>query len=121
MDGAVVMQVYAASFSPDGTIVATSAFDGILRLFSVETLALLADSEDLEDGMFVVTFSADGTKIFSAWASGAIRVFDGVNASTLWEATSDEYSFCSIQGNLHVCTCMCTRARAFGMIWNDLE
>ena len=72
----------SAAFSPDGSLVAAGAFDGTVRLWTLEdgqAAAALAISEviaDGEDGRVVqVVFSGDGSRIGGLTAGGAGAVW----------------------------------------------
>ena len=68
--------VETVSFSPDGTILASGAYDRIVRLWDVETRQEIATLEGHEGGVYSVSFSLDGTILASSANDGTIRLWD---------------------------------------------
>ena len=74
-----VLEGLTASFSPDGSLLATGAFDGTVRLLDVATRETIATLEGPE-GFVSVSFSPDGTLLASV-------SFDGIK---LWDVETRE-------------------------------
>jgi tetratricopeptide (TPR) repeat protein len=72
-------------FSPDGSRIAASGRDGVLRLYDARTgqQALALKAPALLEGP---VFSPDGSRIAAAGSDGVVRVYDAPNDTTTWQA-----------------------------------
>ena len=68
-------RVEEVSFSPDGTILASGAVDGTVRLWDMETRQEIATLE-VGSGVYSVSFSPDGTILASGANDGTVRLWD---------------------------------------------
>lgn len=66
--------VSSASFSPDGTRVVTSARDGLVRIFTLNSTEPPTVLRGHDGAVLAAAFSPDGTHIASAGADGTARV-----------------------------------------------
>ena len=64
------------ALSPDGSLLATSAADGLLRVWDTDTADLVAEVEGRGD-VWGISFSPDGSRVAAAWqAEALVRVQD---------------------------------------------
>jgi WD40 repeat protein len=71
--GALTIQL-----SPDGTLMAVAAMDGIIRVWSLETGLLVATHRGHEAPVTDVAFSSDGIQLASIDRAGAVKLWDAV-------------------------------------------
>ena len=69
-------QVYSASFSPDGSRIASASNDLTVRLWDATTRQELAVLRGHEDDVFSVAFSPDGSRIASGSSDKTVRLWD---------------------------------------------
>jgi tRNA A-37 threonylcarbamoyl transferase component Bud32 len=68
--------VFSASFSPDGSRVATGSEDGTARLWDARTGAELLALKGHTDGVTSASFSPDGSRVVTASTDQTARVWD---------------------------------------------
>lgn len=87
--------VHELAFSPDGAILATCAYDRVVRLWEVSTGNRLRELRDHSDSVYGLGFSHDGKYLASAGADRAVKIWDvksGKRLYTLGEATDWVYT-----------------------------
>jgi WD40 repeat protein len=70
------VRIDAAAFSPDGTIVATGAFDGTLTLWDAATGAVKATLQGHKDRVSTAAFSPTGAALATGSSDGTVRIWD---------------------------------------------
>ena len=76
-DGEVILNVYNASFSPDGRTIAVTGISGELVVIDVATRAALPTPTSGHGGVgMFVRFSPDGSRIVSGAADGTVSLWD---------------------------------------------
>ncbi len=78
-----ISNVYAVSYSPDGTKFATGSRDKTIRLWDTELSDPLATLDGHADSVYAVTWSPDGNKLASASKDRTIKVWDVATESLL--------------------------------------
>ena len=68
--------VTSVAFSPDGTIVASGAADGTVKLWDMATHTNIATLEEHANAVSSVAFSPDGTIVASGAADGTVKLWD---------------------------------------------
>ncbi|MEU4223301.1 hypothetical protein AB0F17_03305 [Nonomuraea sp. NPDC026600] len=66
---------FQAAFSPDGKVLATACFTGVL-FWDVSTRRPLGGPLDAKDGVSAMTFSPDGRTLATSTPEGAVRLWD---------------------------------------------
>jgi WD40 repeat protein len=69
-------QVLSASFSPDGTKIITTSFDGAARIWETQTWTLLHTLTGHTHAVLSASFSPDGTKIVTASTDRTARIWN---------------------------------------------
>jgi WD40 repeat protein len=73
--------VTGIAFSPDGALVATSSYDGVVRLFDaqhgklVHQLTVAVDNRPHRPEAYAVCFAPDGKSVFAGYSDGRGRLF----------------------------------------------
>jgi WD40 repeat protein len=67
--------VSTVAFSPDGTVLATGAYDNTVRLWSVSEGKPLGTMMEHTDKVHSVAFSPDGTLLASGAADSTVRLW----------------------------------------------
>jgi dipeptidyl aminopeptidase/acylaminoacyl peptidase len=75
--------VNGASFSPDGSRVATASFDGTSRVWDAKTGTPLATLSGHGDRVIGASFSTDGSRVVTASADKTARVWDAATGAAL--------------------------------------
>ncbi|KAJ1496258.1 WD40-repeat-containing domain protein, partial [Baffinella frigidus] len=91
--------VNALSFSPDGHSLATGGWDGVVRVWNVESGSVVCEFKGHRAEVLSVCFSPDGSAVASAGADRAVRLMD-VAAGT---------QRCWMQGHSGKDACVCQR------------
>jgi eukaryotic-like serine/threonine-protein kinase len=65
----------SATFSPDGRLLATWAWDNVLRIWDVESGAAVAALAGHDDGISSAAFSRDGARVVSGSYDGTARIW----------------------------------------------
>jgi WD40 repeat protein len=73
--------VFASAFSPDGRTLATSSWDGQVRLWELATGQIRTTFKGHTDRLFCVAFSRDGREVASGGVEGSVLVWDGTGQS----------------------------------------
>jgi WD40 repeat protein len=73
MDGASHYKVLA--FAPDGAVLATAGFDGIIRLWDIASGQVVSRIEAHDRGVHALAFSPDGSMLASG-GGGFVKVWD---------------------------------------------
>ena len=68
--------IRSVAFSPDGTLLASGAYDETVKLWDVETKENIATLEGHTDGVTSVAFSPDGTMLASAYYDDPLKLWD---------------------------------------------
>lgn len=68
--------VFDATFSPDGTLIATAGADSLAILWDTKTGEMLYKLEGHTEAVLSLAFSPDGTKLLTTSADGTARVWD---------------------------------------------
>jgi hypothetical protein len=68
--------VWGVKFSPDGTLLATAGYDGLVRIWDVATRQPKHDLEKHKGWVRAVAFSRDGTRLASAGEDGHVVLWD---------------------------------------------
>ncbi len=87
--------VYAAAWSPDGSIIATAGYDSKIVLWNTETGTPLRTLSGHNGAVFHVAFSPDGTLLASASGDQTVkiwRVSDGERLDTLKEPQGEQFA-----------------------------
>lgn len=87
--------IYDLRFSPDDTVLATTGYDRLIKLWDVRTGHELRVLKDHSDAVYGLAFSPDGKHLASASADRAVKVWDvatGKRLYTLGESTDWVYS-----------------------------
>ena len=82
--------IYGLAFSPDGTLLATSSYDKLIKLWEVETGRELRTLKHHTMAVYQVAFSPDGRTLASVGADQTVKLWDvatGQRLVTLTEAT----------------------------------
>ncbi len=66
----------AAAFSPDGTVLASADYAGVIRLWDVESLSPLGGQIATGAGVSMLRFSPDGATLGSAHLDGQVQLWD---------------------------------------------
>jgi len=78
--------VSSASWSPDGSKIATASHDGTARVWSSGNGSTLLTLTGHSSGVVSVAWSPDGSKIASASSDGTARVWNSSSGSTAADA-----------------------------------
>ncbi|MEZ5400115.1 MAG: c-type cytochrome domain-containing protein [Bryobacteraceae bacterium] len=81
--------VYGLAFSPDGTMLATSSYDKLIKLWNPATGAAIRTLKDHIDAVYAVEFTRDGKRLISGGADRSVKIWDvasGQRSYTLSEA-----------------------------------
>ena len=70
--------IYSVPFSPDGQVLASCSYDGIIRLWDVSTTELLHTLRGHTAGVYSVAFSPEGKFIASGSRDGTVLLWDMV-------------------------------------------
>lgn len=82
--------IYGLAISPDGKTIATSSYDKLIKLWSVETGQELRTLKDHIDAIYALVFTPDGKRIVSGSADRSVKVWNvatGERLFTLSEPT----------------------------------
>lgn len=77
---------YACDLSRDGTRLATAGFDGVVRLWSTETMAMQGEFRSAMESFWSVALSPDGRRIAAGTGESSVVVWDvpsGLEVATL--------------------------------------
>jgi WD40 repeat protein len=97
--------VNSVVFSPNGRFVASSAYDGTLRLWETDTTNPAPDDIHHSHEIYSVHFSNDGQLIVSASSDKTIKIWDtptGTLCTTLKGHTSQVWDAIILPDNVHV-------------------
>jgi WD40 repeat protein len=67
---------YACDLSRDGTRLATAGFDGFVRLWSTETMTVLAEFQSSMESFWTVALSPDGRRIAAGTGESSVVIWD---------------------------------------------
>src|SRR5262249_59881932 len=73
----------AVAFSPDGSLLASAADDGMIKLWDVTEGRELVTLRGHADWVWQVAFSPDGRRLLSGGANGPVKLWDLVPAQQL--------------------------------------
>jgi WD40 repeat protein len=82
--------IYGLAFSPDGSTIATSSYDKLIKLWDAANGNELRTLKDHIDAVYAVAFTPDGKRLVSAGADRSVKVWDvptGRRLYTFSEAT----------------------------------
>jgi G protein beta subunit-like protein len=68
--------VWGVKFSPDGTLLATAGYDGLVRIWDVATRQPKRDLEKHKGWVRAVAFSPDGARLVTASSDTTARLWD---------------------------------------------
>jgi cytochrome c len=71
------------AFSPDGSLFASASWDGVVRIWSLPELALVAELIGHKGPVHAIQFVSDGRALISAGRDGYIRLWDVVSRSQI--------------------------------------
>jgi WD40 repeat protein len=86
--------VYSVAFSPDGKMLVTADFDGVIKMWEYPSLKLIRDlkskdGKDSKDGhtanVYCVTFNKEGTILASSSQDKTIRLWNPTDGKTIRE------------------------------------
>jgi WD40 repeat protein/serine/threonine protein kinase len=69
-------RILRAEFSPDGSMVVTSGYDGVVRIWELSTGELARSLEGHDRSVWYAAFSPDGERLATASDDGTARVWD---------------------------------------------
>ncbi len=82
--------VNSLALSPDGVLLLTGSWDGVVRLWETATGALLRELPASPEGTRDVQFSPDATRALSADRDGVVRLWDLTRGERLREIDGDD-------------------------------
>jgi hypothetical protein len=80
--------VWAARLSPDGTLLATAGYDGLVRLWDVASRQPQHDLKKHTGWVRAVAFSPDGTRLASAGEDGTVVLWDTTGGTEVKSITA---------------------------------
>jgi WD40 repeat protein len=97
--------VYAARYSPDGSMVATAGYDRIIRIHERDTGRVLQQLRGHNGAVFDLAFSPDGQLLASASADSTIKVWhvaSGQRLDTLSQPLAEQYAVTFSADGTHI-------------------
>ncbi len=88
--------VYDVDFAPSGSLLASAADDGFVRVFDGDTLTISAEISNGVEAVTAVAFSPDGSTLASATISGTITLWDTATWEPIHTISSDKNRFGSL-------------------------
>jgi RNA polymerase sigma factor (sigma-70 family) len=88
--------VQAATFSPDGSMLATGSHDATIRIWDVKTWKELRRLDGHNDSVLALAWSDDGTVLASAGVDKIIRLWDPITWTVQRELKGHENYICSL-------------------------
>ncbi len=76
--------IYAVAFSPDGKTLATSSYDKLIKLWSVDTGQEIRTLKDHIDAIYALAFTPDGKRLLSGAADRTVKVWDVATGERLY-------------------------------------
>jgi WD40 repeat protein len=80
--------VLCLAFSPDGGVLASGGYDGVIRVWDIAAGRSILDWDSGQDVLHSVVFSPDGRLLASAGRGGVVRCWDARTGAPLGAAAS---------------------------------